>query len=59
MNDSEQIICHFLESLGLGIVEHEPDGKNPPDFPVARRIAIEARRLNENEKLTERTADLR
>lgn len=51
MNDSERTVCRFLESLGLGLVEHEPDGKNPPDFLVAGRIAVEARRLNENEEV--------
>ena len=49
MNDSERTVCRFLESLGLGAVEYEPDGKNPPDFLVGGRIAVEARRLNENE----------
>ncbi len=51
MNDSERTVCRFLESLGLGSVEHEPDGKNPPDFLVAGRIAFEARRLNDNEQV--------
>ena len=51
MNDSERTVWRFLESLGLGLVEHEPDGKSPPDFLVAGRIAVEARRLNENEEV--------
>jgi hypothetical protein len=51
MNDSERTVYRFLESLGLAVVEHEPDGKNPPDFPVAGRIAVEARRLNEHEEV--------
>lgn len=51
MNDSERTVCLFLESLRLGPVEYEPDGKNPPDFLVAGRIAVEARRLNENEEI--------
>jgi hypothetical protein len=51
MNDSERTVCRYLESLGLGLVEHEPDGKNPPDFLVGGRIAVEARRLNENEEV--------
>jgi hypothetical protein len=51
MNDSERTDGSFLESLGLGPVKHEPDGKNPPDFLVTGRIAVEARRLNENEEV--------
>jgi hypothetical protein len=41
MNDSERTASRFLESLGLGLVEYEPDGKNPPDFLIAKRIAVE------------------
>jgi len=51
MNDSERTGYRFLEGLGLGLVEYEPDGKNPPDFLVAGRIAVEVRRLNENEEV--------
>ncbi len=51
MDDSERTVFLFLESLGLGSIVYEPDGKNPPDFLVAGRIAVEARRLNENEEV--------
>jgi hypothetical protein len=50
MDDSERTVCLFLESLGIGSVVYEPDGQNPPDFLVDGRIAVEARRLNENEE---------
>lgn len=39
----------YLSSLQLGPTVFEPDGKNPPDFLIAGRIAVEARRLNEDE----------
>ena len=51
MNDSERTVCEFLNSLQLGPVEYEPDGKNPPDFLIGGRIAVEARRLNQNEEV--------
>ena len=49
MNDSERSVHDYLSSLQLGPIVFEPDGKNPPDFLIAGRIAVEARRLNENE----------
>lgn len=49
MNDSEQTVHRHLISLRLGEVEYEPDGNVPPDFLVGGRIAVEARRLNQNE----------
>ena len=45
MNKDEQIAESYLESLELGAVIYEPDGKVPPDFLVDRRIAVEVRRL--------------
>ncbi len=51
MNDSERTVHHYLTSLQLGEVVYEPDGNVPPDFVVAGRIAVEARRLNQNERL--------
>ena len=49
MNDSERSVNVYLNSPQLGPVVFEPDGNNRPDFLVAGRIAVEARRLNENE----------
>ena len=51
MNDSERTVSEFLNNLRIGLVEYEPDGKNPPDFLVGGRIAVEVRRLNENEEV--------
>jgi hypothetical protein len=39
----------FLRSLGYTDVIHEPVGNRPPDFGVEGQIAVEVRRLNENE----------
>ena len=46
---SEQLALTYLESLRLGPVTHEPDGNVPPDFLIDGRIAVEVRRLNQNE----------
>ena len=50
MNDSEKSVYQYLKNQGLGTVVYEPDGKVPPDFLVDGRIAVEVRRLNENEE---------
>src|SRR6266567_9430172 len=52
MDQSESRVRDYLESLGLGGVVYQPDGNVPPDFLMGSRIAVEVRRLNENE-LTE------
>ena len=52
MDASETHVRDYLEYLGLGRVVYQPDGNIPPDFLVYGRIAVEVRRLNENE-LTE------
>ena len=52
MDQSEGHVRDYLEYLGLGRVVYQPDGNVPPDFLVGGRIAVEVRRLNENE-LTE------
>jgi hypothetical protein len=49
MNDSEKSVYEYLTSRSLGTVVYEPDGKVPPDFLVDGRIAVEVRRLNQNE----------
>jgi hypothetical protein len=59
MNDSENTVRRYLERLELGPIQDEPDGKNSPDFLVDGRIAVEVRRLNENEAVDVGTAALR
>jgi hypothetical protein len=49
MRDSEKIAFLYLSSLAMGKVAYEPDGNRPPDFLLDGRIAIEVRRLNQNE----------
>ncbi len=53
MNESEKSVYEYLTSQGLGTVVYEPDGKVPPDFLVDGRIAVEVRRLNQNEETAE------
>ncbi len=48
MDSSERLVAQYLDSLGLGAVDYEPDGNVPPDFLVGGRIAVEVRRLNQN-----------
>ena len=48
MDASEKIALEHLLGLGLSSVEYEPNGKNPPDFLINGRIAVEVRRLNQN-----------
>lgn len=50
MNESEKSVYEYLTSQGLGSVVYEPDGNVPPDLLVDGRIAVEARRLNQNEE---------
>jgi hypothetical protein len=50
MNDSEKIVFEYLKARGFSRIVYEPDGNVPPDFVIDGRIAVEARRLNENEK---------
>ena len=47
MDRSEERALAYLESLQLGPVAYEPDGRIPPDF-VMGDIAVEVRRLNQN-----------
>lgn len=49
MDETEKVVYEYLEYLDLGAVIYEPDGNVPPDFLVHGRIAVEARRLNQNE----------
>ena len=50
MDPTEQIACSLLVSLGYQDIVYEPDGNIPPDFAVNRTIAVEVRRLNQNER---------
>jgi hypothetical protein len=49
MDDSEKVANSYLAYLGFEDIIYEPDGNVPPDFLVNGWIAIEVRRLNQNE----------
>ena len=49
MDDSEKVAHAYLLNLARGAVVYEPDGNLPPDFSVNGTIAVEVRRLNQNE----------
>lgn len=49
MKREENIAESYLRSIGLSEIIYEPDGNVPPDFSAEERIAIEVRRLNQNE----------
>jgi len=49
MDRSEDIAEGFLRLKGFKSIRFEPDGNIPPDFLVDDRIAVEVRRLNQNE----------
>jgi hypothetical protein len=51
VDDSEQVANAYLHHLGFESVVFEPDGNVPPDFLVDHRIAVEVRRLNQNEQM--------
>jgi hypothetical protein len=48
MKTTERLVYEYLLSRGYTEIIYEPDGKVPPDFLVEGRIAVEARRLNQN-----------
>ena len=50
MNHSEKLVFEYLTARGFSNIIYEPDGNVPPDFVIDGRIAVEVRRLNENEK---------
>ena len=50
MDSSEEAAHAYLVYLGFKDIVYEPDGKVPPDFLVEGRIAVEVRRLNQNEQ---------
>jgi hypothetical protein len=47
MNIDESIVFNFLQRNYGSNVVYEPDGSRPPDFLLNSKIAIEARRLNQ------------
>lgn len=49
MDSSEQVVSEYLSHRGFRDVVYEPDGNVPPDFLIDGRIAVEVRRLNQNE----------
>jgi len=49
MDRSEQVVSEYLSHRGFLDVVYEPDGNVPPDFLIDGRIAVEVRRLNQNE----------
>jgi hypothetical protein len=49
MDSSERIVYEYLSNQGFSDVAYEPDGNVPPDFLLNGRIAVEVRRLNQNE----------
>jgi hypothetical protein len=49
MDESESIAGRYLASLGFKSIVFEPDGNIPPDFLADATIAVEVRRLNQNE----------
>lgn len=52
MDLTESIAFQYLRQRGIDDreVEFEPDGNVPPDFLVRGEVAVEVRRLNQNEK---------
>ena len=49
MDSSEKLVDAHLRHRGFTDVAYEPDGNIPPDFLVNGNIAIEVRRLNQND----------
>src|SRR5712691_4749237 len=53
MDSSEKVVSEYLAHRGFRDVLFEPDGNVPPDFLFEGRIAVEVRRLNQNEETSE------
>ena len=47
-NNDEKHAQKFLQEMGVGSIEFEPNGNTAPDFLIAPSIAIEVTRLNQN-----------
>jgi hypothetical protein len=50
MDQSEKVAYQYLSSCGFRDIVYEPDGNIPPDFLVNDSVAVEVRRLNQNEQ---------
>ena len=50
IKESDKFAYEYLAHQGFTSIVYEPDGNVPPDFLVEGRIAIEARRLNQNKE---------
>jgi len=53
MDRSERIVSEYFSHRGFRDVVYEPDGNVPPDFLLNGLIAVEVRRLNQNEDTPE------
>ena len=49
MNEDEKLVAEHLSIRGFSNLKFEPDGNHPPDFVIDGGIAIEVRKLNQNE----------
>ena len=49
-NREEKLVIDNLSHQGYENILFEPDGNLPPDILVDNKIAIEVRRLNQNQK---------
>jgi len=47
---SESIVKQYLLGAGYTDIQHEPEPNDPPDFLVNGQLAVEVRRLNQNEE---------
>jgi hypothetical protein len=52
MDPTEVQARKYLQHIGFTDIVYEPDGNVPPDFLLNGRIAVEVRRLNQNENTT-------
>lgn len=58
MDSTERLVYEYLTSQGFSDIVYEPDGNVPPDFVIDGLVAIEARRLNQNEETAGRLRGL-
>lgn len=58
MDRTEAHARKYIEHLGFTDIGDKTDGKAPPDFVLDGRIAVEVRRLNQNENTSGRTKGL-
>jgi hypothetical protein len=54
VDETEELVYQHLLSRGHASVLFEPDGNRPPDFLVDKVTAVEARRLNQHDRLSGR-----